>query len=102
MKKPADFVPEVLNLRDFGRELPPFSTYCGRGSPFGNPYRVGIDGTRDEVIDRFVAERSQDQAFLDLVRRRLRGRHLVCHCAPLRCHCNWLRLVANAVEAEPS
>jgi hypothetical protein len=89
--------PEILNRRDFaGGALPPHSTYCGRGTPFGNPYRIGPDGSRDEVIDRYIAERSQDEAFLALVRRQLKGRHLVCHCAPERCHCEWLREVANS------
>jgi hypothetical protein len=95
--------PVVLNRADFYNggvvRLPPGSTYCGRGTPFGNDYRIGIDGTRDEVIDRYIAERSQDEAFLALVRRQLRGRHLVCHCAPKRCHCNWLIQVANAPDA---
>lgn len=92
-----DFEPEVLNVRDFaGCKLPPRTVYCGRGSPFGNPYRIGIDGTRDEVIDRYVGERTQDEQFLAMVRARLKGKHLLCHCAPRRCHCDWLRIVANA------
>lgn len=87
--------PVVLNRRDFPGGLPPNSVYCGRGTFTGNPYRIGVDGSRDEVIDRFIAERSQDEAFLAQVRRKLRGRNLVCHCAPERCHCDWLLLVAN-------
>lgn len=27
--------------------------YIGRGSPFGNPYRIGTDGDREEVIRKF-------------------------------------------------
>lgn len=65
--------------------------YCGRGSPWGNPFRVGRDGTRDEVIDRFEREVLPG---LDL--RPLRGRDLVCHCRPLRCHCDSLLRMANA------
>lgn len=96
MKAAHPVMPQVLNIRDFpGGRLPPNSTYCGRGSFAGNPYRIGPDGTRDEVIDRYIAERSRDDAFLAKVRR-LRGRHLVCHCAPERCHCDWLIIVANA------
>jgi hypothetical protein len=96
----SDFVPEVLNRADFyfdGRyRLPPRSSYCGRGTPFGNPYHVGVDGTRDEVIDRYIVERSADESFVAEVKRKLKGRHLVCHCRPLRCHCDWLLVVANS------
>lgn len=28
--------------------------YCGRGSPFGNPYEIGRDGTRDDVCELFI------------------------------------------------
>ena len=31
----------------------PYDAYCGRGSLFGTPYEVGVDGTRSEVIERF-------------------------------------------------
>lgn len=27
--------------------------YIGRGSPLGNPYVIGKDGTRDEVIEKY-------------------------------------------------
>lgn len=87
--------PVVLNRRDFPDALPPNSSYVGRGSPFGNRFRVGVDGDRDRVIDSYIAEKSQDEEFLDLVRQQLRGHNLVCHCAPERCHADWLLQIAN-------
>lgn len=87
--------PVVLNRRDFPGALPPNSSYVGRGTAFGNRFRIGIDGDRDMVIDSYIAEKRQDEEFLDLVRRQLKGRNLVCHCAPERCHANWLIQVAN-------
>jgi hypothetical protein len=60
---------------------PRSAIYIGRGSPWGNPYRIGVHGTRDEVCDRFEREILPQ---LDLVP--LRGKHLVCFCAPARCH----------------
>ena len=55
--------------------------YIGRGSPWGNPFRIGEHGTRNMVCDKF--ERDVLPA-LDV--EALRGRNMVCFCAPLRCH----------------
>lgn len=89
-------MPEVLNRRDFPGRLPPRTKYCGRGTPFGNRFRIGPDGDRDVVIDAYITEKSQDEEFLARVRRELRGWNLMCHCAPQRCHCDWLREIANS------
>lgn len=60
---------------------PPGSVYIGRGTPWGNPFRVGKDGTREEVIAKFEA-----QVLPGLDVEPLRGKPLVCFCVPLRCH----------------
>lgn len=60
---------------------PPDAVYIGRGSPYGNPYVIGRDGTRDEVCDRFERD---VLPYLDLTP--LIGKDVWCHCAPKRCH----------------
>jgi hypothetical protein len=60
---------------------PADAAYIGRGSPWGNPFVIGKDGSRDDVCDRFEAEILPT---LDI--EVLRGRDLVCFCAPKRCH----------------
>ena len=30
-----------------------YDVYIGRGSKWGNPYRIGEDGTREEVIEKY-------------------------------------------------
>lgn len=87
--------PEVLNIRDYGREPPPGTTNIMRGSPFGNAYVVGVHGQRGECIDRYIAEKSRDPAFIAQVKRLLKGRHLLCACKPRPCHGDWLLKVAN-------
>lgn len=43
----------VVDCHDAGvRQLPGF-VYCGRPSTLGNPWVIGKDGTRREVIDRY-------------------------------------------------
>lgn len=76
------------------RTAPADAVYIGRGSPWGNPFVIGKDGTRAEVIEKFR------QAILpELVRtgaiEMLRGKHLVCFCKPQACHGDLLLEAAN-------
>ncbi len=63
----------------------PNDVYIGRGSIWGNPFKIGADGTREEVVskyERYLRIRK------DLLERlpELKGKNLVCFCAPLACH----------------
>jgi hypothetical protein len=82
--------PCVLNARD--QRVPrhgPDQVYVGRGSKWGNPFKIGRDGTRNEVVAKYAAwiERQPElmAALPELV-----GKHLVCWCAPERCHADVL------------
>lgn len=81
--------PRIHNKR--AGTAPPGAVYIGRGSPWGNPFVIGPDGTRDEVIEKF---RRLTLPRLDVTL--LRGKHLVCWCAPAACHGDLLLCVANA------
>lgn len=63
--------------------------YIGRPGPFGNPYVIGIDGDRDEVIAKyrawFNAKVQTDPQFRREVES-LRGKTLGCFCKPQACH----------------
>jgi len=84
-------MPIVLNRRALPRgKWPADTVYCGRGSPWGNPFKIGQDGTRDEVCDKFERDVLPG---LDVAP--LKGKNLVCWCAPLRCHCDALLRKAN-------
>lgn len=86
-------MPRVLNKhRD---KIPPGAVYCGRPSKWGNPFTRFKHGTRDENCDRFERE---ILPHLDV--SELRGKDLVCFCAPLRCHCDALLRKANAGGAQ--
>ncbi len=76
-------MPRVYNRN---RETyPRGAIYVGRGTAWGNPFKIGRDGTRDEVIARYEAEVMPGLDLTDL-----RGRDLVCNCHPLRCHAHSL------------
>lgn len=87
-------MPSVLNKRRVG--IPAGSVYIGRPSKWGNPFVVGPDGTRDEVVEKYRAWLLIQPELLEAARRELRGRDLVCFCAPSACHGDVLLSVANA------
>jgi hypothetical protein len=83
-----EMTPRVLNI--YKDKTDANSVYCGRGSPWGNPFKIGIHGTRDEVCDKFERE-----VLPTLDVSILRGKDLVCFCAPKRCHCDSILKKAN-------
>ena len=68
---------------------------CDRFSDWGNPFIMGIDGSRDEVCELF------DNMYLPYKKgllskiKDLKGKALGCHCYPERCHCETLKAYAN-------
>jgi hypothetical protein len=71
-----------------------YDVYVGRPSKWGNPYAIGRDGTRDEVIalyERWLLKQPQLVAEL----HELREKTLGCWCAPSRCHAEVLARYAN-------
>jgi hypothetical protein len=43
-------------LNKYKAGVPHGAVYCGRGSPYGNPFVIGRDGDRDQVCERFERE----------------------------------------------
>ena len=70
------------------------SVYIGRPSKWGNPFVVGRDGSRIEVIRKYEAW-IREQGVLMACLGELRGKDLVCWCAPLKCHGDVLMELAN-------
>jgi hypothetical protein len=73
----------------------PYDVYIGRPGPLGNPFEIGRDGTRRQVIaayGRYLASRPDLLAMLPA----LRGRVLGCWCAPRSCHGHVLARRADA------
>lgn len=70
--------------------------YIGRPSKWGNPYVIGQHGTRAEVIARFKEEVLAHPNMITAIKRELRGKNLVCYCAPQACHGDILLEIANS------
>ena len=57
----------------------------GRPSKWGNPFQIGKDGTREEVIEKFRNWiLTQPNLLKDL--HEIKGKTLGCWCKPKRCH----------------
>ncbi len=92
--KQASVIPQVWNKRD--RHTPPDAVYVGRPTKWGNPFVIGKDGTRKQVISRYEDWVCAGIEVGDLNLAELRGKDLVCWCAPLACHGDVLLRLANA------
>jgi len=91
--------PRVRNRNEFprSRTLPMGNVYIGRGmySIWGNPFIIGVDGDRDEVIGKYEAWIVDQPDIIAQAKLHLKGKDLVCFCAPLRCHGDVLLRIAN-------
>ncbi len=69
-----------------------------RRGDWGNPYKIPADGDRDQVCDLFEHLYLPGQSgLLDRIGE-LKGRALMCHCSPLRCHADVLADFANGIK----
>ena len=100
-------MPRVLNRHKDG--FPKGSVYIGRPGKkskptkwgkygkWGNPYFPGIDGTLEEIIamyEQYILGDAERFACL----HELKGKDLVCFCAPKPCHGDVLLRLANGLE----
>lgn len=89
----------VYNKRD--KNVPSDAVYVGRPSKWGNPFSHQANtlakfkvATRDEAISKY-REWIVNQPELMAALPELKGKDLVCWCAPLTCHADVLLELAN-------
>ena len=71
---------KVVNLR---KEK--YDVYIGRGSKWGNPFIIGKDGTREDVISKYEMYIMDRDSLIEALPE-LEGKVLGCFCKPLPCH----------------
>ena len=87
--------PRLLNASKVGLSVEG-ATYIGRPSPYGNPYVVGVHGERGECIEMFASwiQKPEQSRLVEIAKRELKGKDLICWCAPKPCHGRvWLGIV---------
>ena len=83
------------------RKTDSFGIYVGRPSILGNPYSIGKDGSRAEVIQLYRIWlwdelKKHSRVYRELIRllniyRSKGALSLLCYCAPLPCHAEVIR-----------
>lgn len=99
--KVAYIRPQYNNLKEWMAD--PNNVYIGRrgvvfidgsryptiGSPFANPYKIGKDGIREEVSQKYeiyIRQLIKNNPSIKTELLNLKGANLGCWCAPESCH----------------
>lgn len=76
----------------------PYDIYIGRGSKWGNPFVIGKDGNREEVIEKYRKWIKTQPKLLKALPE-LKGKVLGCWCFPKACHGDvLLELIENITK----
>jgi len=85
----------VVNMRKEKYDI-----YIGRPSKWGNPFIIGKDGTREQVIEKYKDYVLNSPDLLKHLPE-LKGKTLGCFCKPLACHGDVLvKLLEDNVPAK--
>ncbi len=96
--------PKVINLKwnNSTRPIFPSERYdfhntmrIDRGTRWGNPFVVGVDGDRFKVVELFEQYAKWRLSIQPDWLKPLKGKNLACWCTPLRCHGDVLLRLAN-------
>jgi len=71
----------VVNIRQESCDV-----YIGRPTKWGNPFQIGKDGTRAEVITKYRQRLLERPELIAEARKVLKGKRLGCFCKPKACH----------------
>lgn len=90
---------QVVNLRK-----EPYDVYIGKPGKgknkeegkWANPFEIGRDGTREEVIAKYREYILNKPELLEQIPFELKGKTLGCFCKPLACHGDVLAHIADA------
>ena len=92
-------MPKVLNKYTATKEELDNAVYCGRGSPWGNPFKMTYTHWQLKEKERHrVCDKFEKEILPTLDVSMLRGKNLLCFCAPKRCHCDSILRKANLLN----
>lgn len=91
-------MPKVLSKHHHKAGLPEGAVYVGRPTKFGNPFKVEKPSDRGQAVLKFKEWIYTQPQLIEAIQRELRGKDLVCWCAPRACHADILLEIANPKE----
>jgi hypothetical protein len=94
-------MPKVYNKRH--NNVPATAVYVGRPTKFGNPFSHLTSGTlakyqvatRVEAVKKFEEWIRSQPKLMAAVKKELKGKDVICWCAPAACHGDVLIKIAN-------
>lgn len=85
---------KLYNIHHETQMLPRDVIYIGRPGDWGNPYVIGRDGSREDVVRKYCAYLLSNRKLLGRLHE-LSGKSLSCWCHPNLCHGHILMELAN-------
>ena len=77
----------------------PYDVYIGRPTKWGNPFKIGKDGNRKEVLQKYYEYlKSNTQLMVEV--QELKGKVLGCWCKPKACHGDMILRILNELEQD--
>lgn len=85
-----------VNISTYQGELD--LVYIGRPTKWGNPFKIGRDGDRQECLDKYYEYiKNSRQDLIDALPE-LKGKALACWCKPKACHGD---ILVKLIEDDP-
>lgn len=73
-------------------------SYVGRPSKYGNPYPISKTCSREQAIKYYGMWLGSSGITVEDIKKDLKGKDLICWCAPEPCHADILLEIANEEE----
>ena len=83
-------------INKYKASIPKGSVYIGRPSKYGNPFSLGKDGTREDIVKAYEEWINKQQELIDAAKKELKGKDLFCFCGSKPCHGDVLIKIENS------
>ena len=90
-------MPRIYNIHH--GNYPSTAINIMRPSKWSNPFRIGVDGDRDTVCNKYEAWFEKQTHLIECLSE-LEGQDLLCCCHPKRCHGDYLIKRANGISTK--
>jgi hypothetical protein len=88
--------PKVLNVRTATHEDLVGAEPIWRSTKWGNPFNINGNTKRADAVARFERWFAEQPDLIAAAKVELRGKNLICYCAPRQCHGDVLMRIANS------
>jgi hypothetical protein len=86
----------IRQERKKGWKKPDNTVSVSRPSQWGNPFKVGEDGTQEECVEKYRKYILENPILLQKTKELLKGKNLMCYCKlDTPCHADVLLEIAN-------